>query len=334
MLLRAGTGKRIGTALLTDARVDSTLGQVITASGSLGGLQVMNLVSASPVHQRIISVGREPLVDDPDITLGRASPEEREQSAFTFEIEQRKRDKTSVDDGDDLFDTVTVSAQLSSVVYVHSSMFLAELNSCADDFKRCMALLASSISAAATDLALGIVQRRTESFMTGRERTPGRFGGLQDTPSNIGSTTTFHLPPPAPTPRQPEAAKRLQVNLEVQLLLDTPVVVFPRSESSLEVLVAHLGQIHVSNTIMSGWDLRDEPGVPLGSSKLVRYNIQVQHVNLNSLNLEKKLRSSDSGVKSDLTERSILSMTALNLYDNTRHGVPILHDTNLEIIVD
>ena len=229
--------------------MDSTLGQVITASGSLGGLQVMNLVSASPVHQRIISVGREPLVELEDISPGQARSEDREQSAFTFEIEQRKRDKTSVDDTeDDLFDTVTASAQLSSVVYVHSSMFLAELNSCADDFKRCMALLASSISAAATDPALGIVQRRTESFMTGRERTPGRFGGLQDTPSNIGSTTTFHLQPPAPTPRQPEAAKRLQVNLEFQLLLDTPVVVFPRSESSLEVLVAHLGQIHVSNT--------------------------------------------------------------------------------------
>ena len=334
LLLRAGTGKRIGTALLTDARVDSTLSKVITASGSLGGLQVMNLVSASPVHQRIISVGREPLVEDPDVTLGPVT--EDSSRAFTFEIEQKKKDKTSIDDGDgdDLFDTVTVSAQLSSVVYVHSSMFLAELNSCADDFKRCMSLLAASISAAATDLALGIVQRRTETFVTGRERTPGRFGGLQDTPSNIGSTTTFHLPPPAPTPRQPESSKRLQVNLEVKLLLDTPVVVFPRNESSLEVLVAHLGQINVSNQIMSGWDLRDEPGVPLGSSKLVRYNVQVQHVNLNSLNLEKKLRGSESAKESDLTERSILSMTALNLYDNTRHGVPILHDTNLEVIVD
>ena len=93
MLLRAGTGKRIGTALLTDARVDSTLAQVITASGSLGGLQVMNLVSASPVHQRIISVGREPLVEMEDISLGQT--EDREQSAFTFEIEQRKKDKTS-----------------------------------------------------------------------------------------------------------------------------------------------------------------------------------------------------------------------------------------------
>ena len=193
LLLRAGTGRRIGTCLLTDARVDATISHVITASGSLGGLQVMNLVSASPVHQRIISIGKEPLVEDNNDSLG--SVPDDDHHAFTFEIEQKKKDKTDIYD-DDNFDTVTVSAQMSSVVYIHSSTFLAELNSCADDFKRCMSLLAQSISAAATDLALGIVQRRTETFMagTGRERTPGR--GMPMTPSSI-----IHLPPPAPTPR-------------------------------------------------------------------------------------------------------------------------------------
>ena len=79
LLLRAGTGRRIGTALLTDARVQATLGQAVTASGmlglfamilscafvgSLGGLQIMNLVSLSPLHQRIIPIGRESRVED------------------------------------------------------------------------------------------------------------------------------------------------------------------------------------------------------------------------------------------------------------------------------
>ena len=35
LLLRAGTGRRIGTALLTDAKVQATLGQAVTASGML-----------------------------------------------------------------------------------------------------------------------------------------------------------------------------------------------------------------------------------------------------------------------------------------------------------
>ena len=339
LLLRTGTGRRIGTALLTDAKVDATMSQVITASGSLGGLQVMNLVSASPVHQRIISIGKEPLVDDPNLSFG--STIEDNAHAFTFEIEQKKKDVGNDFEDEDNFDTVTVSAQLSSVVYIHSSTFLAELNSCADDFKRCMALLAQSISAAATDLALGIVQRRTETLGGGREMTPGRFGaGDTLTPSHSRMGTLkrgtqlrdLQLHPPAPTPRQPEA-KKFEVNIELNLLLATPVVVFPRNESSLEVLVAHLGQITVSNQLLSGWDLRDDPSVPLGSTKVARYNVQVHHVNLNSLNLETKLQRK-SGSTNDLTEKSILSMTALHLYDSSKFGVPILHDTNLEIIVD
>ena len=67
-------------------------------------------------------------------------------------------------------------------------------------------------------------------------------------------------------------------------------IFIPRNESSLEVLVAHLGQITVSNQILSGWELRDDISVPLGSTKVARYSVQVHHVNLNSLNLEKKLQ--------------------------------------------
>ena len=289
----------------------------------------MNLVSASPVHQRIISVGREPLVEDPDNSLGSSADDSHR--AFTFEVHQRQEKSKSSDnliddDSEDSIDVVSVSAQLSSVVYTHSTSFLAELNSCADDFKRCMSLLAQSISAAATDLALGIVQRRTDAFMTGRERTPGRSGVL-DTPAHL-SGSVFQLPPPAPTPRHVEP-KKFSANVELKLLLETPVVVFPRNEASLEVLVSHLGQITVSNQILSGWDLRDDPSVPLGSTRVERFNIHINHVNINSLNLEKKLSR-----RSGASERAIHSMTALHLYDCSKHGVPILYDTNLEVVVD
>ena len=277
----------------------------------------MNLVSASPVHQRIISVGREPLVEDVEDSLASLSASaDQSNHAFTFDVIQSKSQQLNESEGSEKFDTVTVNAQMSSVVYIHSSAFLEELNSCADDFKRCMSILAQSISAAATDLALGIVQRRTESYQASvRERTPGR--GLGETPGLSGSTT-FHLPPPAPTPRQVQANK-FDANIVLSLVLATPVVVFPRNEASKEVLVAHLGQITVSNQILSGWEVAEDPSVPLGTSKLTRYNIQVSHVNLNSLNLQQKLYRK-SGVK---TDSSILSMTALNLYDSSKY------DTNL-----
>lgn len=64
LLLRAVTGKMIGTALLTEARVHSTLHETVTVSGSLGGLQVNSLLPGSMLHQRIISVGKDPASEE------------------------------------------------------------------------------------------------------------------------------------------------------------------------------------------------------------------------------------------------------------------------------
>ena len=64
LLLRAVTGKMIGTALLTEARIHVKLSEVVCATGSLGGLQVHSLLPGSQLHQRIISVGKDPTAED------------------------------------------------------------------------------------------------------------------------------------------------------------------------------------------------------------------------------------------------------------------------------
>jgi len=61
-----------------------------------------------------------------------------------------------------------------------------------------------------------------------------------------------------------------------------------------------------------------------------RYNIHVHHINLNSLNLESKLKKKNI----NNLEKQIHFMTAQSLYDSSKFGVPILHDTNLEFCVD
>ena len=60
------------------------------------------------------------------------------------------------------------------------------------------------------------------------------------------------------------------------------------------------------------------------------YNIHVHHINLTSLNLESKLKKKNI----NNLEKQIQFMTAQNLYDSSKHGVPILHDTNLEVCLD
>ena len=314
LLLRAETGRRIGTALLTDARVQATIPSVATATGcgSLGGLQIRNLLSSSPVHQRIVSMGREPLVEEAGHGALTSVGE-----AFTFSMEQRSGD------GDE-DESLAVKLHISSVVYTNSSAFVKELNSCADDFKRYMAGLALSITAAATDLALGIVAGAY------REATPVRaYSQGEDHYRSLprlqhrkrAASKSLLLPP-----QQAPPVQRVQIKLEA--VLETPVLVFPRMETSLEVLVAHLGKITVRNALLEHMDGEEE--WPPGTSKVERFSIQIHHINLTSLNLETKLKMKSM----ENLESQIHLIMAQSLFDSSRHGVPILHDTNLDVTID
>lgn len=88
MLLRAVIkdgclhGRKIATATMSEARIQATVGKIIAdlsdsvgyllilfldstvlIEGSLGGLQVLDLTSEGHIHQRIVSVGKDPLIE-------------------------------------------------------------------------------------------------------------------------------------------------------------------------------------------------------------------------------------------------------------------------------
>lgn len=50
--------------------------------------------------------------------------------------------------------------RMASVWYTHSGIFLGEVQSCASEFKQYLSNLARSIKAAATDMAIGLVNVR------------------------------------------------------------------------------------------------------------------------------------------------------------------------------
>lgn len=57
-------------------------------------------------------------------------------------------------------ENLTVKLRLASVCYTHSPHFLQELKSCATEFKHYMAVVASSLKHAATEMAMGLVSKR------------------------------------------------------------------------------------------------------------------------------------------------------------------------------
>ena len=324
LLLRATTGKMIGTALLTEVKVISTICDNFEVSGSLGGLQIMNLLSGSVLHQKIVSVGKDPSITDNEHFRNIHNElypgfgcENNE--AFTFSIHRK----------DVVLEKVLMSQQninikinMASVSYLHSTTFLEELNSCASDFKMYMSNLASTIRNAATEMALGIVNRRTEAMEEFVGLSSHRKSFRQYDSIDRRTKTT---PAPAPTPHiQPSNRNLSDFQLTLDVVMETPILVVPRHERSFEVLVAHLGEIAITN---------EEIELPNG--KTDRYNISVKDMNLHSLDLKAKYNSNSENIDDLNLISQFKHLTAQDLYSCQNDvSIPILHDTKLDIVFD
>ena len=223
------------------------------------------------MHQRIISVGKDPSCLESSKArsgnsnihsdlYGREAVEsnEDEKQAFTFTMCQKYseniRDTTTGGDMEtltpmqecpptsfyDVYHTkrcqkIDIELRMASVCYLHSPPFLKELNSCASDFLHFLSQLASSIKLAATDLALGIVQRRTESIghqvameeMYWSPLKQGRSDKYESMKSydQYGSLERgVKLPAPASTPMTKTTSPLDNLEISVDAVLETPIL--------------------------------------------------------------------------------------------------------------
>lgn len=138
-------GRKVGTFTMSEAKIHATLGNDIRVEGSLGGLQVIDLTPEGISHQRILSIGKDPLTEPS------AAPQRHDLlSSLTQEVygsmsAQQHHQKTdfTVEDQQALsfFVSRTVSAsvtiriRMASVWYTHCARFMQELNWCATEFK-------------------------------------------------------------------------------------------------------------------------------------------------------------------------------------------------------
>jgi vacuolar protein sorting-associated protein 13D len=125
--------RKVGTFTMSEARIHSTIGKVIKVEGSLGGLQVLDLTPEGINHQRILSVGTDPLTDqlepiDPVVTLsnevyGIKTECREDRQALSFKISRN------------LNACVEVKIRMGSVWFIHCARFMQELSWCAIEFK-------------------------------------------------------------------------------------------------------------------------------------------------------------------------------------------------------
>jgi len=106
---------------------------VLKVEGSLGGLQMLNLTPEGKYHQRVLSVGKDPLIDvmynvfTPIPKQNQTSLGDRNESALEFTFEK----STGFDP-----DTPPIfTMRMASVIYTHCPIFLIDLKKCIDQFQ-------------------------------------------------------------------------------------------------------------------------------------------------------------------------------------------------------
>ncbi|XP_055378948.1 intermembrane lipid transfer protein Vps13D [Condylostylus longicornis] len=242
-------GRKVGTFTLSEAKIHAIFssGSQVSVEGSLGGLQILDLTPEGINHQRIVSVGKDPLTEPPpglsnQDLLSSLTQEIYGNSNHSNNSKEKLRTQLqalSFKITRDITATVNIQIRMASVWYTHCARFVQELNWCATEFKHYLKIFAKSIREKATDMAYGLVQpinnfdenvpynQPTESIITEHEKM---FSRKIDSPRKIKNNKNFK-----------------KVTIKLDILLDTPVLVVPRSSCSAQVLVAHLGKIIVSN---------------------------------------------------------------------------------------
>ncbi|XP_046815359.1 vacuolar protein sorting-associated protein 13D isoform X1 [Vespa crabro] len=273
-------GQKVATATMSDARIQATLATETSISGSLGGLQVLDQTTIGKVHQRILSVGRDPLAESPQQLAEYFANISDQLEAFRFSAK-----RNTIYHQQELVETaVDLTIRVGSVWYTHAPHLLSELRSCADEFKQYLSNLARQISAAATDMAFGLVNAEDWSIPP-RKRLPSLSMSLE----NSGT-----------------------LSLKLDIVLDSPVLVIPRSSHSTQVFVAHLGTM----------SLQHEPQP--SSMMKHRITLEVRDMNLYSLETTANINQVHNN----------LPLRAEEMYSCKEYGKPILHDTLLKIIVE
>ncbi|XP_077510398.1 vacuolar protein sorting 13D isoform X2 [Amblyomma americanum] len=327
------SGQKVATATISGARIQTSIGSTLEIQGTLGGLQVCDLISEKTLYRRIVSMGSDPhLMQDLHDSLGKRhhaaglyrslplADHDPASSEKAFEFSVKRYGSHSSKQAES--ECLEVVVRMASVCYTHSPLLLHELASCAVEFKHCVSMLAQSIKNAATEVALGIVNLPAQTM-----------------------ALSFHVCPPSES-AVPSAVQRevsvnetsdmqaaLPLDVKLDILLQTPVIVLPASPSSHDVIVAHLGRISVQNINSSVLQSDQFAFNSCDPHKAGLFFVQFRDVNLYSLNINENIAAVSGKTAPFLVLPSADSLPVVDLYSCRAHGRPILHDTIIEFTV-
>ncbi|XP_075164386.1 vacuolar protein sorting 13D [Haematobia irritans] len=247
-------GRKVGTLTMTEAKIHATLNKHICVSGALGGIQIIDVTPEGFNHQRIFSVGKDPLTDPPPLATN--------EMLYTLATEMYGNDiendeyvymnalNFKIENGEN--SAIVVKIRMASVWYTHCPRFIEEIYLCVKEFRQYFKNFVKSLRSTASHMAKGLVQHMSTSV---DNIAPNNFG---------------------------------QISLDI--VLSSPVLVLPKSSQSNEVLVANLGKITVCNKMyMPKKAVANTLSEILPHEhQKITYFIDVRNINLFSLNTYKR----------------------------------------------
>jgi len=315
-------------------------GSCLSVEGSLAGLQLLNLTSeAHKQHQQVLHVGYVPPLSSHQHQLSSSSPglghyyavssalanDTTSSDAFTFRFtcgaqEELRGDGVKPDSA--AGNTVKLMLRMASVTYLHIPQLLHELTLCVSDFRAYFLQITDSLRTAAADLAMGLVMNKRADILTavsmygsawgldvgghrGSKSDLSRHQKLDASESEAVGGLQFIEEEGETVPAASEASS---LNFLLDAVLESPVVMLPRSAGSSEVLSLHLGKIVITNKHDLETCLRNMQDFSDAIS------IEIRNVSMYSADLDKlqQQQEADAGYLSN-------------------HGVVMLHDTSVEM---
>jgi len=319
----------------------------LSVDGSLSGLQLLNLTSEGHKHQQVLHVGCVPPLISQQPHLSSSSlgcyygnsamlgNDRTSSDAFTFKFTCGPPDESQFDQPSDgmksvsaASNTVKLILRMASVTYLHIPHLLQELTLCVSDFHVYFMRITDSLRSAAADLAMGLVLNKHADILTAMSMYGSTWGldvGHRGSKSDlshhqkldrewsaneceaVGGLQFIEEETERASDRD-DATAASSLNFLLDAVLESPVIMLPRSAGSSEVLSLHLGKIVITNKH------NVDSGLQNTQNFCDAISIEIRNMSMYSVHLDK------------LQQRQ-----QINAGYQSTHGTVMLHDTSVEM---
>lgn len=347
--------RKVAEVAVGEVQLNASLGECQRLDGSLGGFRIIDLTPEGSLYRTVCTCGS---LFAGDTTTRESSflwslPEDmqdgpNDQRAFTFTLvippKGGQSPRLVVDvplesdvDVSEIARNIQINVRVASAQYTHTHRFLSELLLSAGDYAVYAAQFGETLRQAASNVAMGLVSKKralaegldylSSSFVTTGGQEEKSLGSRQESLSFENDSDAI-LDGCDFVDNIPLSLKRRVYSC---ITVDSPIVQVPKTSSSTEMLVAHLGKITVRNThLMEVVEEESDTGhFTAVEHDIDRLFVEIKEMSLYCLTPDLK----DSSRTSSLSSPE--SFTGRNVLNSPKsHSTHILHKTAFELMID